>query len=206
MKRNGGFTLIELLIVVAIIAILAAIAVPNFLEAQTRAKAGRVRAELRTIATGLESYHLDNAAYPLNDGFFNVLPTSLTTPIAYLTNSRLVDPFTERERDPFYGELARYYTYQKVVDQDEFLRDLMNGHTPPREAIDTPFHNNGALGKYGKWRLVSNGPDRKYSDFAAFALTDPVLWGADIPYDPTNGTLSWGNLSRTQRSTTGELP
>jgi len=59
-----GFTLIELLIVVAIIAILAAIAVPNFLEAQTRAKVARVKNDLRTIATGVESYRVDNNKYP----------------------------------------------------------------------------------------------------------------------------------------------
>ena len=49
-----AFTLIELLIVVAIIAILAAIAVPNFLEAQTRAKVARSVADIRTLATALE--------------------------------------------------------------------------------------------------------------------------------------------------------
>ena len=54
-----GFTLIELLIVVAIIAMLAAIAVPNFLEAQARAKVARAKADLRTIATALESYSVD---------------------------------------------------------------------------------------------------------------------------------------------------
>ena len=59
-----GFTLIELLIVVAIIAILAAIAVPNFLEAQTRAKVSRVKSDLRTYATAIESYAVDNNRPP----------------------------------------------------------------------------------------------------------------------------------------------
>ena len=59
-----GFTLIELLIVIAIIAILAAIAVPNFLEAQTRAKVARVKADQRSLATGLEAYYVDNNRYP----------------------------------------------------------------------------------------------------------------------------------------------
>src|SRR5688572_16324926 len=64
MNRRYGFTLIELLIVVAIIAILAAIAVPNFLEAQTRAKVTRVKSDLRSIATGIESFRVDNNKYP----------------------------------------------------------------------------------------------------------------------------------------------
>jgi len=59
-----GFTLIELLIVVAIIAILAAIAIPNFLQAQTRAKVSRAEADMRSIATALESYYVDHNEYP----------------------------------------------------------------------------------------------------------------------------------------------
>ncbi|NQU44909.1 prepilin-type N-terminal cleavage/methylation domain-containing protein, partial [bacterium] len=63
-KAHRAFTLIELLIVVAIIAILAGIAVPNFLEAQVRAKVSKAKSDLRTVATGLEAYHVDNNRYP----------------------------------------------------------------------------------------------------------------------------------------------
>ncbi|PKQ18823.1 MAG: hypothetical protein CVT66_11890, partial [Actinobacteria bacterium HGW-Actinobacteria-6] len=59
-----AFTLIELLIVVAIIAILAAIAVPNFLEAQTRSKVSRAKADMRSLTTAIESYAVDNNVYP----------------------------------------------------------------------------------------------------------------------------------------------
>ena len=62
--RRGAFTLIELLIVVAIIAILALIAVPNFLEAQTRAKVARAKNDLRTIDVALTAYHVDHNTYP----------------------------------------------------------------------------------------------------------------------------------------------
>jgi prepilin-type N-terminal cleavage/methylation domain-containing protein len=62
--QKKAFTLIELLIVVAIIAILAAIAIPNFLEAQTRSKVARTKADMRSLKLSLEAYRVDNNTYP----------------------------------------------------------------------------------------------------------------------------------------------
>jgi type II secretion system protein G len=66
MRRNDkGFTLIELLIVVAIIGIIAAIAIPNLLNAIDRGKQKRTMADLRSLGTAVESYSIDNSYYPV---------------------------------------------------------------------------------------------------------------------------------------------
>ncbi|MFZ5788886.1 MAG: type II secretion system protein, partial [Acidobacteriota bacterium] len=68
MRRQKGFTLIELLIVVAIIGIIAAIAIPNLLNAINRGRQKRTMADIRSIATAIESYQVD----------FNFFPKGLT--------------------------------------------------------------------------------------------------------------------------------
>jgi len=66
LKRDSkGFTLIELLIVVAIIGIIAAIAIPNLLNAIDRGKQKRTMADMRSIGTAVESYAVDNNVYPV---------------------------------------------------------------------------------------------------------------------------------------------
>jgi general secretion pathway protein G len=63
-RRSKGFTLIELLIVVAIIGIIAAIAIPNLLNAIDRGKQKRTMADLRSIGTAVEAYAVDTNFYP----------------------------------------------------------------------------------------------------------------------------------------------
>src|SRR3989454_815153 len=59
-KKRGGFTLVEIMIVVAIIALLAAIAVPGFLRARKRSQASRILNDLRLIDAAVDQYAIEN--------------------------------------------------------------------------------------------------------------------------------------------------
>jgi prepilin-type N-terminal cleavage/methylation domain-containing protein len=58
--RKGGFTLVEIMIVVAIIALLASIAVPNFMRARLRTQAGLIKDDLRIIDSAIDQYAIEN--------------------------------------------------------------------------------------------------------------------------------------------------
>jgi general secretion pathway protein G len=80
MRKQKGFTLIELLIVVAIIGIIAAIAIPNLLNAIDRGKQKRTMADMRSIGTAVESYAVDNNFYP--KGMANVGSAGISTHVS----------------------------------------------------------------------------------------------------------------------------
>lgn len=141
-KTVFAFTLIELLIVVAIIAILAAIAVPNFLEAQVRSKISRVKSDARSLATAMEAYAVDytnyawpspgetqvvnnlgsNSAWQYMQGWNRRGYALLTTPVSYIS-SPPTDPFREQrehgtEATTDYGGSERWYQINGINDKE----------------------------------------------------------------------------------------
>jgi type II secretion system protein G len=188
MPRNHGFTLIELLIVVAIIGILAAIAIPNFLEAQTRAKYARARADTRTISTALEQFHVDNKRYPAGGVQSPEAETQwqrlvvLTTPVQYLTSLPIdvfdVDPQPPASNYVVPGPGNDPYNYENLVNHPD---------CGPR--IDDHLFNDGHSPLDGsRYKVLTPGVARD---------PFPVRWS--LPYDPSNGTVSLGVVGFTDR-------
>ena len=190
-EKTKSFTLVELLIVVGIIAIIAGIAMENYLTASIRAKVSRVKSDHRTLMMGIEAYRVDNNAPPRMahqrygdpswdniDGIpvSGVMSQVLSTPVAYLSSAFLLDPFMAEKVDAPLDE--RLYTYQVI----------------PQYVVWNPESTfwPEALEFYGDWRLAGVGPDQAFDH--QFANS------AQLPYDPTNGLISTGNIWTSQVS------
>ncbi len=185
-----GFTLIELLIVVAIIGILAAIAVPNFLNAQTRAKISRVHGDFKTLSTALEMYALDNGGKYINRAGNISWPYRfypLTTPIAYVSQGRWPDPFAPPGALAPDGDPLNYCYESHGWPPDfyvpHFTKKFVNS---PHEWL------HGKENQY-EYALISAGPDVDLqADSGAKSQPQDVFF----LYDPTNGTVSNGDIIR----------
>lgn len=181
-RRRAAFTLIELLIVVAIIGILAAIAVPNFLNAQARANISRARSDQRSISVALDMYILDNGTYLQTRAgaseFF-----MLTTPFPYMAS---VPP------DIFLPSKGHDGMFWRNPD-DRF---------PTFDYTSNDYFPGGNL-KKGPHAFIMEcvGPDRIHvpaihSVWGQYRGDPPLDSYNNYLYDGSNGLMSFGSIVR----------
>jgi type II secretion system protein G len=198
--KNKGFTLIELLIVVAIIAILAAIAVPNFLEAQVRAKCARVKNDLRQVDVGLQAYRIDNSKYPYPRAGIGVQKsqlqflTELTTPVSFLTSVAFPDPFQPKNWGKYvWVEMKLEYLSYQYSCYEGFWRDVTFPLKDPHSAYCLSSNGPDRMPQFLEWAPnQAGGPGITPFEFGPFNMKD---FSVSI-YDPTNGTMSKGDIGR----------
>jgi len=220
-KKSEAFTLIELLIVVAIIAILAAIAVPNFLEAQTRAKVSKALANMRTLAVGLEAFRTDHHTYPPSWSGSNNYPNyvqnrmdplwsprnapagfpkaSLTTPIPYVS-SFVGDPFMEAGAYHDSQGVFEDYAWQYGVDRDAAEAWVLESYGPNRKP-DQPSAGGAAPDKPNPNLFLTLYETVGRMQTRAYFFTGDWAKKFDGAYDPTNGTVSEGDIVRMSYAT-----
>ncbi|MGC9328061.1 MAG: type II secretion system protein [Candidatus Hinthialibacter sp.] len=190
--NRSGFTLIELLIVVAIIGILAAIAVPNFLNAQIRAKYSRVLADMKNISTAIEMYSFDEGRAPIGSlegmsmglwqhGLRRALDR-LTTPISYMSSI---------PRDPFMESPGG--SRESDTDRTQFTYNCMQN--PDWRAGNYQFAFDAGF----TWYMFSPGPANTqgapWPDYM-IAANNSAYGGSESPtdriFEASNGITSEG--------------
>jgi prepilin-type N-terminal cleavage/methylation domain-containing protein len=205
-KQYCGFTLLELLIVCAIIAILSAIAMPNYQDALARSKVAKFKGDGHALQTAIESYVTDfhtyafAERYPVKSTCDNAgnqapsspsegyLPRCLTTPAAYM-NKLPNDPFQNNEDVGNCYPERRTYMYssdtQNVNAFRQYYVSVLYAQLQGQYTY-TSYNPSRAV-----WMIASPGPDAD-RDFGT--NKSGSQYSIPTQYDPTNGTVSDGDL------------
>jgi prepilin-type N-terminal cleavage/methylation domain-containing protein len=208
-KTSKGFTLIELLIVIAIILILISIALPNFLEAQLRAKVVKAKGEMRGLGQATASYYNDWKTDPNVDSaiikednrsriWWGFGSHRLTTPTSYIKKIP-VDPFPDAEK-VLLGSWTGIDSRNGIWNEPYLvIVRVKTTRNPIYELWHFTLESQSNLGgmepmtwnnlKKAPWVYFSAGPD----------LSATLAWlgvGGRVfaSYNPTNGTQSKGDM------------
>jgi len=183
---DRAFTLIELLIVVAIIGVLAAIAVPNFLNAQIRAKVARTMSDIRSMATALEMYNTDKGTYPEGRATWAIFGLDqLTAPVAYMS-SIPVDPFAPADGKSAAGG---YGWFPEVLPNYVYLW-ARDPNDPLNPAISRDY-----LFRKGVMRDPTAAPPTIFHYYQIRAMGPNGQGDYSLAYDSSNGLVSAGDIS-----------
>ena len=214
MEKAAAFTVIELLIVIAIISIIAAIAVPNLMSANIRAKVSGVKADMGSIAIALEDYKVDYGKYPKDPRFSRPSTSYASDVIAEPDEAFDGKDGTDSDGNDAIG--LGYLVYPEAGVEPRYLKRIAGD----------PFNNNGEedwngssgahnhhysyyTGRWDSvsgtsvecaagdppqyWALVSWGPDKDENVTSYEDAKDAVNNGTDL-YDPDNGITSSGDI------------
>ncbi len=213
MEKAAAFTVIELLIVIAIISIIAAIAVPNIMSANIRAKVSGAKADMGSIAIALEDYKVDYGKYPQDPRFSR-------------STSYALDIIAESGQD-FDGKAGTdddndaiglgYLVYPKASYEPTYLKRIAGDPFDNNGEEDwdgsSGAHNHHYLYYTGKWDSVSGtsidcasstdspqywglasyGPD-KDKDITSYVNVKNAVNNGTSLYNPDNGITSDGDI------------
>ena len=197
MEKDVGFTVIELLIVIAIISIIAAIAVPNLMSANIRARVSGVKADMGSIAIALEDYKIDDPdrnypvepPSPYGHDEIAVSGQAFDDPSDAVGLGKLVYPLDASEP-----------TYLKRIAGDPFNdsgEEEWNGTSGAHNnhycyfTADADQESSSTEAKY--WALVSYGPDKDL-DITNYSQAKAAVDSGTNLYDPDNGITSSGDI------------
>jgi general secretion pathway protein G len=185
--KRTGLALVELLIVFALLALMAAVAVPGFVDSQARSRTARARADMRSMAVAVEAYKVDFGWFPFsaNDAWWlvqsgspwgtfvyttNLALRCATTPVAYL-NAVPLDYFGNQSGFPF-------GSYLYVTEQREYGA----GKTVNFNWCPASGYGFGSVALNGAW-------DYAYGPGLESTVINSI-------YDPSNGMVSRGDIIR----------